>query len=327
MELENGYSGAVEHAAFFVHPAPGYFRLSGPDRRAYLQRQTTNDITQLRPGRVLVTVLTSPAARILDVFTLIEQGDLIGILTLPGQGEGTFRFLRSRIFFNDKVALEDTSLEFSLVDVIGPMAPRFLESLGQIQDLQGDDLLVQHLGDQELRVWQLPELGLRPTLRSGLRLLVPTQQLSRLRTSLRDFKSVKLSAEAYDLLRIEAGIPASAHELTEEYTPLETGLGAAISHTKGCYTGQEVIARQITYDKVTRQMVGLKLDVETRVGEDLRQIDTRQAIGKITSATLSPRFGPIALGVVRKPYDQPGSQLLIGDALGGHPGLVIALPF
>jgi folate-binding protein YgfZ len=161
----------------------------------------------------------------------------------------------------------------------------------------------------------------------GLRLLVPAQQLTMLKEFLENFKAVEVSSKVYDVLRIEAGIPAAGHELTEDYTPLETGLGATISHTKGCYTGQEVIARQITYDKVTRQLVGLKLVAEADVGDDIRLADTHQAIGKITSAADSPRFGQIALGVIRKPYDQPGTKLLVGDEPDSQPGLVTELPF
>ena len=69
-----------------------------------------------------------------------------------------------------------------------------------------------------------------------------------------------LAPEDYETLRVEAGLPAVGHELTEDYTPHETNLAAWISETKGCYTGQEILARQVTYDKITRHLVGLKLD-------------------------------------------------------------------
>jgi tRNA-modifying protein YgfZ len=323
-----GYAESIERSAYYVHPAPGYLRLSGADRRAYLQRQTTNDINTLAPGKVQQTVLTSPAARILDVLNLFDEaGDYIGILTLPGQGQETFRYFRSRIFFNDKVALEDASPGFALIDLLGPGTAPCLNDLGVDQIPSGDVWQVLDRDGLQLRIWAIQEFDFRPTLHSGFHLLLSIHQLDELKLILQNFKLVELSLAAYDVLRVEAGQPASGHELTESYTPLEVGLGQAISHTKGCYTGQEVIARQITYDKVTRQMVGLKLQAAVNVGDNIQLPDQDQNIGKVTSAAFSPRFGPIALGVVRKPYDQPGTRLLVGDSSRSHPGVVTALPF
>jgi folate-binding Fe-S cluster repair protein YgfZ len=121
-----GYTESLMHAAFYMQPLSGYLRISGEDRHAFLQRQTTNDINRLLPDQVLETILTSPAARIIDVLALFDEADSIGGVTLPGLGQETKDYLRSRIFFLDKVSIEDASEEYTLIELLGPEIALFL---------------------------------------------------------------------------------------------------------------------------------------------------------------------------------------------------------
>ena len=125
-------------------------------------------------------------------------------------------------------------------------------------------------------------------------------------------------------MRVESGSPGAGHELTEAYTPLEVHLNYAISDKKGCYTGQEVIARQINFDKITRHLVGLTLESTTEEGTSL--VSGSTPAGTVTSTVISPRFGPIALAVVKRPFDKPGTILTVegGDQAKAR---VTALPF
>jgi folate-binding protein YgfZ len=159
------------------------------------------------------------------------------------------------------------------------------------------------------------------------RLLYPAGAWEELSRSLEAMGMIPLNEESYQALRVEAGRPAAGYELTEEYTPLESGMDYAISDHKGCYTGQEVIARQITYDKVTRQLAGLRLEAPAAPGESLFAVEDDRQAGEITSYADSPRFGPIALGIIRRPYHQPGTRLAIGDQARGRQATVVTLPF
>jgi len=134
-----------------------------------------------------------------------------------------------------------------------------------------------------------------------------------------------LVGEAYETVRVEAGLPAAGRELTDAYTPLETGLRAAVHEAKGCYTGQEVLARQINYDKITRQMVGLRLETPVQRGAAV-QVEGRGA-GEVTSAVVSPRFGAIALAVVKRPHFEPGTVVMVASGEETARGEVVALPF
>jgi folate-binding protein YgfZ len=310
--LLTGYDEAYSGAVMYRLPEAGYLRIAGADRADYIQRQTTNDVRALDAGRALLTVLTSGTARIIDVWRLILEpgGEAIGVITLPGRGAATARYLQSRIFFKDQVTLTDASADVAQFEVSGPAAG---EMLGVRPDL--DQVVDTSINGVDTRV-----IGLWPGV-CGL--TIPAAQADTLAMGLVARGVIALSAAAYDVLRIEAGRPGPAQELTGDYTPLEANLDRAISGSKGCYSGQEVIARQITYDKVARRLVGLRLAGPVTVGAAVT-VEGR-TVGTITSAAVSPRLGAIALAVVRRPHFEPQTNVIVGD--DGVAGEVVGLPF
>jgi folate-binding protein YgfZ len=155
--------------------------------------------------------------------------------------------------------------------------------------------------------------------------LVNRAKLDRVVEWLEEIGLPRLSKEEYDVLRVESGCPGPSGELTAEYTPLEVGLTHLISDEKGCYTGQEVIARQITYDKVTRQLVGITLAEFLSAGATV-SIGERN-VGQLTSAALSPHFGPIALATIKRPHNEAGTLVRVSDGDRETDGVVCALPF
>lgn len=313
-----GYQAAISGSAYYVWENPGFLHISGADSHDFLQRQTTNDIRLLEPASCLVTALTNPAARILDLLTLIDQSESLLAITLPGHGETTHHYLHSRIFFNDKVTVDDISHEMTLIDLLGS------ESLGLLSQLGMESALVEN----RVISWEIAGGFVQGFIQRGLgyRLTCQSNQAPALLAALARAGAVRLSYETFDLLRIEAGVPAGGQELTDEYTPLEAGLGWAVSASKGCYTGQEVIARQITYDKVTRYLAGLRLNQPIQRGESVFSPEEDRQIGTITSAVVSPRLGPLALAILKRPYDQPGGQVALGKQ-DGPAATVVSLPF
>lgn len=324
------YEAAQTSAAFIALPAAGYLRLAGPDQVTFLQRQTTNDMRLLKPGQALLNVLTSPTARILDVFYMVQEPwaatseatpGAIALLPTPGQADATARYLKSRIFFMDKVTVTDASSEFNQLDLLGPESGRVLEHLG-VKDLPASGRVTSAAFEEA----ELYVLAAAPSYGLGYRLLVPPTRFAALVDALQAAGAASLDAEGYETLRVEAGLPAAGRELTETYTPLETGLKTAISDNKGCYTGQEIIARQITYDKVTQKLCGLRLSQPASPGARIWAED--KPAGHITSTTVSPHLGPVALAIIKRPYFEPGTAVLVGDTLeNAFPAQVEALPF
>lgn len=305
--------------AFYPQPEVGCLRISGPDAAAFLQRQSTNDVRLLAPNRSVLTVLTSPTGRILDLLRLLKEQDAtILALTLPGYAAATGRYLKSRIFFMDKVSVEDCSGQWSLFDLEGARAGELLGSLG-LETPGIDQVTSGDVFGTAVRVVGQP--GLAGT---GFRLIVPAAALLVVEKSLAEAGGERLDHARYEILRVEAGLPAAGTELDERYTPLETSLDGAISSTKGCYTGQEVIARQLTYDKVTQRLAGLRLSAPVAAG--LPVFVEGRAIGAVTSFAQSPVYGPIALAILKRPFHEPGREVQVGAGEGIR-ATVSGLPF
>lgn len=320
MEMHPAYQAALTGAVYYPISEPGTLRVRGEDRLAFFQRQTTYNVLRLSAGRTLVTVLTSPVARILDVLRLIDGGDSLIVLTLPGQSGATARFLKSRIFFNDKVSIDDLSGEYAQVDLEGKGAAAYLSKLGFSSTPILDEIASAQLGTNE--VWAVEQRGLTG---SGYQLILPSSSVAVLENLLHQLGVIPLPPQIYHVLRLEAGLPAQRAELTEAFTPLETGLDWAIADDKGCYTGQEVIARQVTYDKVTQHLVGLRLSTPAQPGEQV-WFDGK-LVGEITSAARSPRYGEIALAILKRPSHEAGTPVQIGRS--GQPtttAIVSSLP-
>jgi len=315
-----GYDAARETVVFYRVPEPGYLRVRGDDRIAFIQRQTTNDIRALTPERTQMTVLTSATARILDVWQLVMEPESIGVITLPGRGAITARYLQTRIFFMDKVAVEDARAALGQFDVWGPQAASLLKQIGVESIPSASETASISAADVPARI-----IGLPGFIARGWRLILPAEQMNSLAAQLSAAGATPLSQDAHELLRVEEGLPGPAHELTDQYTPLETNLDAVISSTKGCYTGQEIIARQITYDKITRRMVGLRLEGPVSVGAEV--LAENRKVGEVTSAVESPRLGSIALAVIRRPHHEPGTTIVVKEGEHVINGVMSALPF
>lgn len=291
---------------FYNHPSPGLLRFAGEHRRDFLQRQTSNDLRPLTAGRSVQTVLTSPTARVLDVLTLIETGEHLLAITLPGRAAATARFLKSRIFFMDRVTVGDESAAWQQIELFDAA---LLERL---------DVAVPAAGQVIETGWG-KIVGSHGLTDDGWWLLAPAGEDWPARLSTLGCSA--LSPEAYATHQVEGGHPSPAVELTEAYTPLETGLQALVAENKGCFTGQEVLARQVNYDKITRHLAGIRLKAPVEVGAKVTA--DGKAIGEITSSAVSPHFGPIALAVLRRPHHEAGSAVMAGDVAG----VVAELPF
>jgi folate-binding protein YgfZ len=312
------YSALCAGVALQLRPAAGVLILTDADRADFLQRMTTNNVAALRPGQACVTVLTSPTARIIQVFTVaLPAGEPDALWLLPASGATTAleRHLRGQIFFMDKVRVANRSTDLARLRLMGPQAATALATLGfdptqaadgAVQDHDGLLAVVQHGYD-------LP----------GIELIVPAHRHDAIVATLEQAGAVLLTDDsAYHTHRVELGRPAADAELTGEYSPLEAGLAWTCAENKGCYTGQEIIARQVTYDKVTRMLVGLIGAAPLASGATVT-VDGR-AVGAVTSTAWSPaRQAHLALAIVKRPHDAVGTPLVVD----GVAAVVQELPF
>lgn len=291
-------------AAFYRVEQPAYFELQGQDRIDFIQRQSTNDLRGLQTGQVLATVLTSPTGRIVDLLQVLAQPEQLELVALPGFGPATLQFLRKRIFFNDRVSLKDRSDAYFQLRFYGQELAQVLAALGLEPVVTGQVNRAEMAG-QELRAWRAAGLGAAPVNLLGPLELLPTVAQILQQSGLR-----QMDTETHEIERIRLGLPAAGQELSEAYTPLEVGLAGLVAENKGCYTGQEVLARQLTYDKVTRALVRLKLSEPVPVGSPVWSAG--RAIGEITSVSPLTNAALLALAVLKKPHHAPGSRVVVG---------------
>lgn len=319
-----GYQAARSAAALLERPEMGALRLAGATRNDFVQRQTTNDVKNLAAGQAAITALTNPQARILDTWTVLARPDDFIILNGPPLRERLVRHLNGLIFFMDQVTITDLNPTTRQLDLLGPRAPACLAVAGGQSDLANLPVFAWReigLAGHPVSVVRLPG-----PFADAWRILAPAAGWDEVRAALTAAGACPIGPETYHLLRVEAGLPAPGVELTDAATPLEAGLLAYISQTKGCYTGQEIIARQLTYDKVTRQLVGLLLTTTAAPGAAI-EFEGR-SVGVVTSGVFSPTLArPIALAFIRRAHAGAGTTVMVhsGDEIAE--GQVVDLPF
>lgn len=311
---QSDYAALTNGAAILARPAAGVLRLRDADRQDFLQRMTSNNITALRPGQSAVTVLTSPTARVLYVFTVIARDDDLILLPAPGQNQALARHLRGQIFFMDKVKVDDLGEQWTRLRVMGPQAAQAIGALGiDAAALPANAASIQ----ETIIVVAQPQYEV-----PGFELIIPTDGVSGITETLSTAGAQPIAEAAFEARRVELGRPAAGAELVEENNPLEAGLAWACAENKGCYTGQEIIARQITYDKVTKTLVGLRLEGAVATGSAVT-VEGRP-VGTVTTVAHSPALdAPLALAIIKRPHNAPGTQVQI-DA---QAAVVTALPF
>jgi len=301
---------AARQAVTVMDRSPmGRLRIAGRDRLDFLQRMSTNDMSQLAPGQGCVTVLTTAIGRIVDRLTVYAEAETLLALTSEGQAELVRRWLGRHIFFMDQVTLADETETTGLLALYGPRAGELVQAaLGaDATDLPRHAWRRTPWNEAEVTVAAADALGAG----GAFHLIAPAEVVPGLWARLLDAGASlgvrPMGEEAYEALRIAAGQPRFGRELSEEYIPLEAGLWDAVSFSKGCYIGQEIIARMESRGKQARQLVGLRLAALPPTGEVILQAGG-QRIGRLTSAAHLPE-GVVGLGYVRTAYATPGTPL------------------
>ena len=312
------YASALERAVIADERTAGRIFMRGRDRAALLHRLSTNDIERLKPGEGTLTVLTTPIGRIIDLLTVHALDDALLIVTSPDQGPPVFGHLRRNIFFNDQVTLEAAGRTHAQMALYGPKAACLIAELtGAAIDLPLHGITTTVIAGVRLLIARRKPIG-----GDSFTLYIPSDGYDAVYAALLT-SATPIDSDTLDVLRIEQGYGAFGRELSQEYIPLETGLLDAVSFSKGCYVGQEIIARMESRGRLAKRLCGLQLNQPVTPPAKL-VCDGRDA-GDLTSAAVSPRFGPIALAYVRTAYAEPGT--VVGVEGTGVTGTVVELPF
>jgi tRNA-modifying protein YgfZ len=310
VELDGQYRALREEAGFLARDRAALL-VTGSDAAEYLQGQLTNDIEALEPERGCYAALLDRKGHLASDMRVLrlENGDLWLDLETEA-AEAVLKHLRT-YSIGREAEIEDVTERWVIVSLIGPRA-------GELSGFDG--LRPEHA--QRFRQWDGTEV-LGVATDGGIDLIVRTEGAAALEGLLAAVGAVQVSEEAAEIIRIESGRPRFGLDMTSEHMPAEAGIvDRAVDFEKGCYIGQEPVARLHYRGKPNRTLRGLRLSAPATQGDPL--ILGEREVGTLGTACISPALGPIALAIVRREAAD-GQQVTVGS--GGVTAELVELPF
>jgi folate-binding protein YgfZ len=305
--LAADYRAITEACGLLDRSERGKLALSGADAATFLQGQVTNDVEGLVPGAGCYAAFLTPKGKMLGDVRILNAGDELLLDTERVALQSLFNMIR-HFSLGYQVELHKRTLERGLLSLLGPDSA----GVAAVPDEEHAHAVVSVSG--------VSARAIRTDV--GIDLLVEAADVDALRSGLEDSGVVPVSEAAVETLRVEHGRPRYGIDLDDSVIPQEAGLNErAVSFTKGCYVGQETVARLFYRGKPNRQLRGLRLSGPASPGDEL-SFEGR-VVGRISSVVHSPRFGPIALTLVRREAP-PGAVVSAG---GGLTAEVVELPF
>jgi len=300
------YQAAHETAVFTNRSNLGMLKISGATRLDLIDRMSTQRVKNLHSGEGAATILTTEIGRIIDRLILYASSDTAYALTSENNSDAIARYLMRFVFFNDDFHLQDISAETAVFGIYGPQAQAKLAKAG----FPEVDLPLHHWRQAAINGATLYLHRADPIAGDGYFVMCQTSDAATAQKLLADAGIVEADEAAFEALRIESGLPRYNAEITRDYIPLETNLWDDVSFNKGCYIGQEIIARMESRGKLAKKLVPLKLASPVAPGSELSA--DGKTVGTVTSVAVLPS-GPIGLGYVKTAVLKSGSQLMVGE--------------
>ncbi len=295
----------------------GRLVVSDDERLRFLHNQSTNDFQKLKPGQGCDTVFVTSTARTIDLVTAYVMEDAVLLLVSPNRRQQLMEWMDRYLFPMDRVELKDISNQSATFSLIGPESDALLQKLGI--ELPIGEAYASH---QELKLGEIPvrvAVGSGLTL-PGYTLIISADDAAKLWQMLIEAGAIPMGDRLWEQLRIEQGRPTPDRELTDDYNPLEAGLWQTISFSKGCYIGQETIARLNTYKGVKQQLWGIRLSAAVQPGSVVTVEGDK--VGTLTSFTETDQ-GPIGLAYIRTKAGGVGLKVQVAEVEGE----IVEVPF
>jgi folate-binding protein YgfZ len=300
-DISSEYRALIEGCGVVDRAGRGRLALTGPDAKTFLQGQVTNDIEALEPGRGAYAAFLTHKGKMLGDLRVLDVGG--GELLLGCERaalQELFNMIR-RYKLGSDVELHKRTLEMGELSLIGPDARRIAGAEGLGPD-EHDNVRAEIGGHPVVLV----------ATDVGVDVFCDAERTEGVRGALVAAGAVEAGEQAAEVVRVEHGRPRYGLDLDDSVIPQEAGLNErAVSFTKGCYVGQETVARLFYRGKPNRHLRGLRLSAPVDPGTPLMLGE--KEVGRVASAVVSPAHGPIALALVRR-HASPGDTLAAGDA-------------
>ena len=326
--VEDELYAAKNHVALLDRSYLGKIIAKGPDSLDLINRISTNDMNELILGTMCDTVFCTPKGRIVDYAKVLNYADDLLLISSYIDNQHLMEWI-NRFIILENVELKDGSKEFLWLTLIGPEARNFIHTLS------GKEVVAQ-----DETIW-IEREGIKFPALLNLNFIVPAYNFCLpvaegkeifqwIASQLPQNNGRMTGDQAFQIMRIESGMPDWGSELTEEYNPHEARLIKAVSFTKGCYTGQEVIARLDTYDKVQKYLMIITLEEQIFAEPPFDIFYDNENIGTLTSYAYDPiSKKSVGLGYIKKNLSVAEFKIKLDVVVNGksiQAGLKIPVP-
>jgi folate-binding protein YgfZ len=307
---DSQYTAITEGCGLVDRSERGKLALTGDQAKSFLQGQVSNDVEGLVPGTGCYATFLTPKGKMLGDLRILDTGDELLLDTERVALQELFNMIR-RFSIGYAAQLHKRTLETGLISLLGPGA----EAIGGFELSAAEH---SHLAGV------LSGVAVRAVRTDlGLDLLCDAADTESLVAALQSAGATPVSQDAAEVVRVEHGRPRYGVDLDDTVIPQEADLNArAVSFTKGCYVGQETVARLFYRGKPNRTLRGLRLSLPAQTGDEISSGE--RIVGRLGSVAESPALGPIALALVRREAP-PGSAVTVGS--DEIKAVVVELPF
>jgi aminomethyltransferase len=288
--------------------ALGMLKITGETRLDLLHRMSTQDLNGLASGEGAATILTTEIGRIIDRLILYVSSDTVYALTSEDNADNIARYLMRYVFFQDDFHLQDISEDTAVFGIYGSKARENLIEAG-FPEL---DLPLHHWRQAEISGATVYLHRTDPIAGQGYFVMCHEADKDAISQHLLAVGFAFATEGDFEILRIESGLKRFGHELTQEYIPLEADLWNDVSFSKGCYIGQEIIARMESRGRLAKRLVKLYPAEPVEPGSEI--MADGKKVGSVTSAAVGPN-GPVALGFVKTSTLDNNVALRIADTV------------
>ncbi len=300
-DIQNELLAINQHIGLLDRSYLGKIMLRGNDAIDLLNRISTNDLLELTVGTVCDTVFVTPKGRLIDYCRVINTGDGLLLIGSFFKADHLIEWINRFIILED-AECSDVSEDYIWLTLIGPQTHNFISHIHGENVSEKDDAVWLELEGE-----RFPSLKnnnfTQPSFNICLESAVAEKVINSVFSKLKEFSGCLIGDTAFQIIRVESGMPDWGTEITQDYNPHEARLLNAVSFTKGCYTGQEVIARLDTYDKVQKYLMIIDINHMIDHAPPLEVYIDNEHIGYLTSYVFDPvQQRSVGLGYINKMY-------------------------
>jgi len=300
--VRDGGAGLIDLSA-----ARGRIRVSGSEATMFLNGLITNDVKNLAQNRWMPAVFPTVQGRLIGAVRVIRVSEPEFLIDTELASHEAVLKTVSRFTLAGDFKVVDLTSETGLLSIQGQGAAEILAKQFEQVDLPQNGV-VQTAGVTIIRASHTGE--------DGFDIFIDASGKAELQQTLEAAGAQPIGEDTFEILRVEAGIARFGHDMDETNVVPETNLDDAVSYTKGCYVGQEIIVRIKHRGHPAKKLTGLRFETDQQIeaGAVIRSTDNHE-IGRVTSAVISPRQGSIGLGYVRYEYLVDGTRVVVGDGI------------